>query len=94
MEQLRFLFSEHPQQNILMIFPTFTRHQIVQTVAANKLIPSGISRHLFNRRCLNVRAPLSLFDEKKTILEQNKLLEKFIADRSYRVYEEPTVYFE
>lgn len=94
MEQLRLLFLEHPQSNILMVFPTFTRHQIVQTVAAGKLIPPGISRHLFNRRCLNVRVPLSFFDEKKSIEEQNKMLGDFMSNRSFRVYEEPTVYFE
>src|SRR3989338_2685578 len=83
MEQLKLLFSEHPQKNILMVFPTFTRHQIIKVVAQKKLIPAGISRHLFNRRCLNVRVPLSLFDEKKSIEEQNKMLEEFTLNRSY-----------
>lgn len=94
MEQLRLLFSEHPKKNILMVFPTFTRHQIIKVVGQKKLIPAGISRHLFNRRCLNVRVPLSFFDGKKSVEEQNKMLEEFTLNRSYRVYEEPTVYFE
>ena len=82
MEQLKLLFSEHPQKNILMVFPTFTRHQIIKVVAQKKLIPAGISRHLFNRRCLNVRVPLSLFDEKDDILPLFFVVDVVLSDSS------------
>ncbi|MBI5452843.1 ParB N-terminal domain-containing protein [Candidatus Gottesmanbacteria bacterium] len=88
------LFREHPQNNMMIVFPTFTRHQIVEIVKKNKLFPAGVTRHIIRRRCLNVHAPLSLFDKKKSIGEQNKELESMLLKRSFRLYEEPTIYFE
>ncbi len=89
-----FLFSEHQNTNMMIIFPTFTRHQIVDIVKKDRLFPSGVTRHIIRRRCLNIKAPLSLFDPKDSVEVQNENLEKILSNRSFRIYEEPTVYFE
>ena len=87
------LFKEHPCNNMI-VFPTFTRHQIVETVRKGQIFPAGVTRHIVKRRCLSVNVPLGLFDNKKTLKDQNEQLEKLLSARSYRVYEEPTVFFE
>lgn len=91
--QLRLPFAEHPNTDTMVIFPTFTRHQIVDVVKLGGLFPSGITRHIIKRRCLNVKVPLSLFLE-KSLVKQNEELEKILELKKFRVYEEPTVYFE
>ncbi len=91
---LPLLFKEHPEANTMVVFPTFTRHQIVKVVKKGGLFPAGVTRHLIKRRCLNVNIPISVFDNKKDLQEQNKELEEFLSKRPYRVYEEPTVFFE
>lgn len=91
---LKLLFMEHSGTNMMVIFPTFTRHQIVEIVKNGKLFPAGITRHIIRRRCLNVNVPLSLFANDKSAETQNHEFEKIISSRSFRLYEEPTVYFE
>ncbi|MBI2616511.1 ParB N-terminal domain-containing protein [Candidatus Gottesmanbacteria bacterium] len=88
------LFEEHPETNTMVVFPTFTRHQIVDVVRKGELFPAGITRHLIQRRCLNVNVPLSLFSKNASIKEQNESLEKLLSQRPFRLYEEPTIYFE
>ncbi len=88
------LFQEHIETNTLVVFPTFTRHQIVEVVKKGKLLPAGISRHIIKRRCLNVNLPISFFTDFKSIRVQNEKLEENLASRKFRIYEEPTIYFE
>lgn len=88
------LFSEHNECNMMVVFPTFTRHQIIELMRACRLFPPGVTRHIIKRRCLNVNLPLSLISKSLSIAEQNHKLEKFLSARPYRVYEEPTIYFE
>lgn len=87
-------FKEHQNTNMMVVFPTFTRHQIVDIVKKGKLFPAGVTRHIIRRRCLNVHAPLSLFDDKQSIEKQNQNLEKMLSKRPFRLYEESTIYFE
>lgn len=88
------LFEEHSNTTMMAVFPTFTRHQIVDIVKKKGLFPAGITRHIIRRRCLNVNVPLSLFGKEKSIQEQNEELEKILAQKPFRLYEEPTIYFE
>ena len=88
------LFKEHPATSMMVVFPTFTRHQIVEIVRKDKLFPPGITRHIIKRRCLAVNVPLALFDNGINIEGQNQKLEEMLAKRKFRLYEEPTVYFE
>lgn len=88
------LFKEHTDCKLLVVFPTFTRHQIVEVVRNGQLFPPGITRHIIKRRCLNLNLPLSMFGKNKKLEEQNKLLEDLLLHRKFRVYEEPTIYFE
>ncbi len=91
---IRVLFEEHPSTSMMVVFPTFTRHQIVEVVRKGKLFPPGITRHIIKRRCLAINAPLSLFDRGKNVEEQNKTFEDMLSKRKFRLYEEPTIYFE
>lgn len=91
---INILFKEHSRAQFMIVFPTFTRHQIIDVVRQGKLLPPGITRHIIRRRCLNVNIDLSFFDNKKSVKQQNEELEKMLQVRSFRLYEEPTIYFE
>ena len=78
----------------MVIFPTFTRHQIVKIVEKKLLFPPGVTRHIIKRRCLNINIPLSIFNKKVSIVKQNAQLETILKNRRFRLYEEPTIYFE
>jgi hypothetical protein len=91
---IRLLFREHRECNMMIVFPTFTRHQIIEVVKKGVLFPAGVTRHIIKRRCLNVDVPLSLFVSCKSVEAQNREFEKFLKKRPFRVYEEPTIYFE
>lgn len=88
------LFSEHPASNMMVVFPTFTRHQIIDLVRLGKLFPPGVTRHIIRRRCLNINLPLSFFEQKTPLAAQNEILDDMIGTRTFRLYEEPTIYFE
>lgn len=88
------LFQEHPETSMMVIFPTFTRHQIIEVVKKGGLFPAGVTRHIIKRRCLSVDIPMSFFSRKKSVTAQNKKLDEFLSQRQFRVYEESTIFFE
>lgn len=93
-EGIQNLFKEHLKHKQMVSFPTFTRHQIVKVVRQRGFFPPGVTRHVIKKRCLNVNLPLTIFGSGKTIKEQNELLEDFLRQKKFRLYEEPTIYFE
>ncbi len=89
------IFSMHKNCHSLVIFPTFTRHQVINVAVHNKtLFPAGLTRFIVKGRCLDVNFPLENLKSDKTEKEKNEILEKFIKERQYRIYQEPTIYFE
>jgi len=93
-EAIRSLFKEHLKHKQMVSFPTFTRHQILKVVRKHDLFPPGITRHVIKRRCLNVNLPLRLFRMKVSLATQNRHLEEYLRQKKFRLYEEPTIYFE
>ena len=91
---LELLFEEHSKSSCMAIFPTFTRHQIIQIVQNGDLFPSGVTRHIIKRRCLNLNIPLSFFTSGRSIEKLNEELDIMLSQKQFRVYEEPTLYFE
>jgi hypothetical protein len=94
MGDLRFIFNQHPKVTMMLVFPTFTRHQVIKMVEKGGLFPAGLTRHIIGRRCLNVNLSLKVLDNKNSLEKQNQLLEADLRKRSYRIFEEHVVYFE
>ena len=70
-DSIKVFFKQYPDDNIIVIFPTFTPQQIIESAKSGVLLPTGITRHLVKGRVLNINLPLSLFDNKKSMKEQN-----------------------
>lgn len=89
------VFKKHPRTQAMVIFPTFTHHQIINVaVHENVVFPTGVTRFIVKGRCLDVNYPLKYLSGNSSEEEKNKVLQKFLENKEYRIYEEPTIYFE
>lgn len=89
------LFDNHPLVKTVVIFPTFTRHQIINVAFhENVMFPTGVTRFIVKGRCLDVNLPLEYLEGPDSEEEKNKKLQEFLKNKKHRLYEEPTIYFE
>ena len=93
-DSIQNFFKQYPKDNIIVIFPTFTPQQIIESAKSGVLLPTGITRHLVKGRVLNINLPLNLFDNKNSLKEQNEEQDKILLKKRSRLYEEATVNFE
>lgn len=91
---VRSFFRQYQHDNMIVIFPTFTPQQIISCAKSGALLPTGITRHLVKGRVLNINLPLSLFNNKKSLKEQNKEQDNILLSKRSRLYEEATINFE
>ncbi len=94
LEDITSLYDSQKEMKTLVIFPTFTRHQILNTVKNGLLFPGGVTRFIIKRRCLDVHYPLEYLKGSADETVKNAKLENYLAKKTFRIYEEPTVYFE
>ena len=92
-DNIKVFFKQYPNDNIIVIFPTFTPQQIIESAKSGVLLPTGITRHLVKGRVLNINLPLSLFDN-RSLQEQNEEQDKILFKKRSRLYEEATINFE
>lgn len=93
-DSVKNFFKQYPSDNIIVIFPTFTPQQVIESAKSGVLLPTGITRHLVKGRVLNINLPLSIFDNKKSLAEQNKKQDEILLKKRSRLYEEATINFE
>jgi len=90
-DSVKQFFQQYPAFNNIIIFPSFTPQQVIETVKSGVLFPTGITRYIVKGRCLNINVPLSLFNDKKSLKEQNKLFDNFMSRKKCRLYEENVI---
>ena len=93
-DTIKKFFKQYPEDNLIVIFPTFTPQQVIESVKSEILLPTGITRHLVKSRVLNINLPLSLYNDNKSLKEQNEEQDKILSKKRSRLYEEATVNFE
>lgn len=93
-DNIQLFFKQFPNDNIIVIFPTFTPQQIIESAKSGILLPTGITRHLVKGRVLNINLPLNLFDNKKSLKQQNEEQDRILLSKRSRLYEEATINFE
>lgn len=93
-EDIISLFNEHLKHKQMLVYPIFTRHQILKVVRKGEFFPPGITRHVIKKRCLNVNLPLRYLKNTLSLATQNKYLEDFLRIKKFRLFEESTIYFE
>lgn len=91
---IQVLFDHNPQTNMMLVFPTITRHQVVKVVEKGGLLPTGLTRHIIRGRCLNVNMDLAIFNPKYSLKKQNQLAKNSMENKIHKIFEEKIVYFE
>ncbi len=92
------LREEYDRIGALVLFPTFTKEQILTLAVLSDKLPTGITRHVIPHRALRVNVPLELLRRPGSLQEKNAALGALIHERllahRVRVYPEPTVLFD
>jgi len=92
------LRAEYDQIGALVVFPRFTKEQILALAALTDKLPTGITRHVIPNRALRVNLPLELLRGAGSVEAKNAALTALIHERllahRVRLYPEPTVLFD
>jgi hypothetical protein len=82
----------------LVVFPTFTKRDIVEVARAPVKLPTGITRHLIPGRALRLNVPLSVLTSPGDVAAKNRWLQeelhRKLLDHQIRYYPEATFLFD
>lgn len=92
------LVSEYGTAGELVVFPTFTKRDIVEVAHAPVKLPTGITRHLIPGRALRLNLPLSVLMSPGDLAVKNRWLQedlrRKLLDHQIRYYPEATFLFD
>lgn len=82
----------------LLVYPSFTRGDILALAESEAKVPTGITRHVIPGRALRLNLPLSLLESSESAEEKNVWLVQWeherLAARAVRYYAESTYLFD
>jgi hypothetical protein len=80
--------------SVAVIYPTYTKREIVEIAQAGAVLPAGITRHVIPGRALRVNAPI----DRRPLAEKQAWLDAWLSNHSaghgVRYYAEPTFLFD
>ena len=92
------LMAEYGAVGELVVFPTFTKRDIVEVARAPVKLPTGITRHLIPGRALRLNVPLSVLTSPGDVAAKNRWLQedlhRKLLDHQIRYYPEATFLFD
>jgi hypothetical protein len=92
------LREEYDRIGVLVVFPRFTKEEILHLAALPEKLPTGITRHVIPHRALRVNLPLEGLRTPGSLEEKNSALRDLIHARllahRVRLYPEPTILFD
>jgi hypothetical protein len=92
------LLEEYPDLTAVVVFPSYSRGEIMRTSLNGAKLPMGVTRHTISGRVLGINVDLVMLDS-DIPLEQKKvwldgLIKRKIRDRRVRFYQEPVFRFD
>lgn len=82
----------------VIIYPYFSKTDILSITMKGLFIPSGISRHIVKNRALHVNLPISILKHVGSLNDKNNFLNKFlnkiISIRQYHAYDGSVCLFD
>ncbi|MBN1634536.1 MAG: hypothetical protein JW917_10250 [Ignavibacteria bacterium] len=86
------------KKGILIEFPKFKKHHVINAAKNGYKIPAGITRHILINRVLHVMYEISKLKNDKNIEEKTKELEKYLINKidnnKVRQYRESVIVFD
>jgi hypothetical protein len=96
-DEFDWLSSHYPRFSSLVVFPQFTKQEILRVARSREKLPAGITRHMIPKRALRFDLPLWLLARNLSTEELNKRLVETIFNRiqegRIRFYSESTFSF-
>jgi hypothetical protein len=97
-DQLQELMAYYDDVSGLVVFPAYTRDDILRFAQAGTKVPTGITRHIISPRALRVNVPLDLLCSDAPLAEKNAWwhdqLKRKLASNEIRLYQESTYLFD
>ncbi|MDQ6694244.1 MAG: ParB N-terminal domain-containing protein [Chloroflexota bacterium] len=82
----------------LIVFPTYKPETILELARSGTRVPTGITRHIIDRRALRVNVPTSLLAGAEPLEEKSAWwhdrMKRKLADNQIRLYQEATYLFD
>jgi hypothetical protein len=92
------LVREYGTDGTLIVYPSFTKADILTFARAPVKLPTGITRHIISGRALRLNLPLSTLSGPEDVAEKNRWLAELIRekllDNRIRYYPEATFLFD
>ncbi len=98
LDNVRALSGMYDRITAILVYPRFTRQDILELARAHARVPTGITRHIIPGRVLRINLPLAGMADPRPLAEKNAWLEAWMrgkfADHSIRFYAESTYSFD
>ena len=92
------LVREYGTDGAMVVFPSFTKDDIVAIARAAVKLPTGITRHIISGRALRLNLPLAALSTPGDVAEKNlwlaDLIRQKLLDNRIRYYPEATFLFD
>ncbi len=85
---LALFFQKHKDNNVALLFPAFSGHEIYGLLEKGITLPTGVTRHLINERVLRINYPIEMLKKSVPVKEKERFFKKFVEDLKLRFYEE------
>jgi len=83
---------------LLIMYPDFSKEQIISIAGMDKKLPAGITRHLIPNRVLHIKYPIAELSSVSGLEKKNSKLLSFIIEKvknkKVRLYREPLLIFD
>jgi len=97
-DELQELSDYYDDISGLIVFPPYKPDDIIRLAQAGTTVPTGITRHIINRRALRVNVPISLLSSPESLEEKNawwhEQVKRKLAANEIRLYQESTYLFD
>ena len=97
-DEIEDLLEEYPELTAAIVFPCYSRGEIMRISLNRVKLPMGVTRHIISGRALGLNVDLVMLDsdiplEQKNIWLQG-LIRRKIKDKRIRFYQEPVFRFD
>ncbi len=97
-DEIESLLEEYPDLTSAIVFPCYSRGEIMRISLNRAKLPMGVTRHIISGRALGLNVDLVMLDSDIPLEQKNiwldSLIRRKIKDKRVRFYQEPVFRFD
>jgi hypothetical protein len=97
-DEIEDLLEEYPDLTAAIVFPCYSRGEIMRISLNRAKLPMGVTRHIISGRALGLNVDLVMLDSDIPLEQKNiwldSLIRRKIKDKRVRFYQEPVFRFD